>query len=490
MRYRLRLLPLGLAAVFGLASPALGQAFRQVSLNTSTGQIDRRYLPSRDTFDILVRAASELREFRGEYHSDGTGPTLPHPWVRRDGTKSKDATLRIEGLSPGTTYQFTFVLVRRPSGNEGRLIEAGVLNALRDAFRAHPAEPIGVAVAAAAPGVKAALEAVLPRAVPAAGSPLSGDPGALQAALETRGVDVLHNDYLRELALVGTLRTDYRTARRPLARSAVLKRTLDNLAARLDRQGSFAELGPPLASCRQVRDSTAFSTPDSLQTDLDQVTLLASLKAYDATMGSCRGLLRDIRLPRYASLGAQPGSAVADLMIPTADRLEALRSETERLVALWRKRENSLGQVATDLRRTLDSGVTVSDTLKDSLATEPSLVVPPKTTLGLALAGTLAPCSVTTSCVRIVPAVALSFQLRGLVGAEVGLTLADTDAPGRTRHLFWSVAGMTGLTMRLGATRPQRVGIGALILRQAEGSNFDSFRLGGYFSFTVYDFRL
>jgi hypothetical protein len=49
---------------------------------------------------------------------------------------------------------------------------------------------------------------------------------------------------------------------------------------------------------------------------------------------------------------------------------------------------------------------------------------------------------------------------------------------------------MTGLSVRLGAASRQRLGIGALILRQAEGANFDSFHLGGYFSFTVYDFRL
>jgi hypothetical protein len=49
---------------------------------------------------------------------------------------------------------------------------------------------------------------------------------------------------------------------------------------------------------------------------------------------------------------------------------------------------------------------------------------------------------------------------------------------------------MMGLSVRLGAARPQRLGMGALILRRAEGANFNSFRVGGYFSFTVYDFRL
>jgi hypothetical protein len=49
---------------------------------------------------------------------------------------------------------------------------------------------------------------------------------------------------------------------------------------------------------------------------------------------------------------------------------------------------------------------------------------------------------------------------------------------------------MTGLSVRLGATRSQRLGAGALILRQANGSNFDAFRLGGYVSFTLLDLAL
>jgi hypothetical protein len=246
----------------------------------------------------------------------------------------------------------------------------------------------------------------------------------------------------------------------------------------------------PVDACRQVQDPSALTGPDSVATDLDQLALLTSLKELDAALGSCRGLLRDVRLHQYNSLRMDQAGLVADLLLPVADRLEALRSATERLVSLWRKREGAFGQVATDLRRTLDARVTVSDTVTASFATDSKPDAPPATTLGLTLAGTYAPCSLTTSCLRIVPAITLGFRLKGLLGAEVGLTLADTEAPGRTRHLFWFTSAMTGLSVRLGANGAQRVGAGTLILRRAEGSDFDSFQLGGYVSFTLFDFRL
>jgi hypothetical protein len=462
-----------------------------VSLNPATGQIDRRYLPAEQAFDFLIRAASELRELRGEYLSPSRAdPTLLEPWIRRAGTKSSDATLRVDKLSPGTTYRFRFILVQQPTGNEGRLIEAGVLDALREAFRCRPAEPLEEAAALAAPRVKAALDSVLPGAVAASPSPLTGKPAAVVAALDGRGIDVLHEDYRRQLILVGTLWSGYRTARNTLAREPALARTVETLAARIARRHDVAELEAPLAACRTVRDSRLLGGPDSIRTDRDQLALLGALKEYDAAIGSCRALFRDVRLPRYAAVRPAGAWAAADIMIPTGHRLEALRSETERLLALWRKREGTLAQVATDVRRGLDTQVTLSDTIEASLGTQPRTDVPPKTTLGIGLAGTLAPCTIANSCVRIVPVVTLGFRLTGLLSTEVGLTLADTEAPGRTRHLFWFTSGMTGVSVRLGATGSQRIGAGALILRQADGDDFDSFRLGGYLSFTVYDFRL
>src|SRR5918995_4202527 len=99
MRYRSPWLPFYTTVWLGLATPAGGQTTRQVSLNTATGQIDRRYLPADQPFDFLIRASSELREFRGEYRSStDTSATVPVPWLRRDGTKSNDATLRINDL--------------------------------------------------------------------------------------------------------------------------------------------------------------------------------------------------------------------------------------------------------------------------------------------------------------------------------------------------------------------------------------------------------
>jgi hypothetical protein len=149
-----------------------------------------------------------------------------------------------------------------------------------------------------------------------------------------------------------------------------------------------------------------------------------------------------------------------------------------------------LGQVASDLRRALDTSVTVSDTLHATFATAPVPAAPPSATLGVALLGAYAPCSVTTWCLRIVPAVTVSFKLSGLLAAELGLTLAETEAPGRTQPLFWFTSGMAGLTIRLGANRAQRIGAGALILRPAEESGFSNFQLGGYLSLTLFDFRL
>lgn len=460
-------------------------------LNLATGEIDRRYLPANQTFDFLIRAASELLELHGQYLSaPGADPKPIEPWVRRGGTKSRDATLRVEKLSPGTSYRFRFILVRRPTGNDGRLIEAGVLDALRDALRARPAEPLDEAAALAAPRVKGALDSVLPGAVAAPPSPLTGAPEAVQAALDGRGVDVLHHDYRSQLALVGTLRAGYRTARISLAREPALANTVATLTGRIARLRDVAELEAPLAACRQVRDSTLLPGPDSIRTDLDQLALLGALKEYDAALGSCRALLRDVRLPRYAAVRSGAAWGTSDLMHPTAHRLGVLRSETERLLSLWRKREERLTQVASDVRRSLDTRVTLSDTIDASFGTEPRREVPPMTTFGVGLAGTLAPCTIANSCVRIVPTTTLSFRLTGLWVAEVGLTLADTEAPGRTRHLFWFTSGMTGVSLRLGATASQRIGAGALLLRQADGDDFDSFRLGGYLNFTVYDFRL
>lgn len=489
MRFRSGRLRLCLIAVVGLATPVAGQSIRQVSLNTANGQIDRRYLPYEETFDFLIRAAAELREFHGQYRTtpDG-GHVSAEPWIRREGTRSQGATLRISSLSPGQTYEFTFVLVRRPSGNEGRLIEAGVLDALRDAFRAHPAEPLEVVVGLAAPRVKAALDAVLPLGRPLPGSPLTGDEEALKIALETRGIDVLHNDYRRQLAAVEALRGELVAARGSLGRARALARTVDTIAHSL-RRGSFAELGPALAACGQVRDSLALNPTVPAGTEANQIELLVTLKQLDAALGSCRGLLRDVRLPQYANVSRGRGGQTADLLLPVADRLKALRSSVERLVSLWRKRESTLGQLATDVRRTLDTRVTVSDTIEISFATASEPNNPPGTTLGLALVGTYAPCDSTNSCIRIVPAVTLGFNVKGLLGVEAGLTLADTEAPGRTRHLFWFTSAMIGPTVRLGASRAQRLGAGVLILRRAEGSDFNSFRLGGYVSFTVYDFR-
>jgi hypothetical protein len=394
-------------------------------------------------------------------------------------------------LSPGDTFQFWFVRVWRPTGNEGRLIEVAALDVLRDAFRQRPADStIDQAAALAGPGLHHALDSVLPKAVAAPPSPLTGNPAAVVAVLNGRGVDLLQKDYARRFGLVGTLRSDYLTTRGALAREPGLARTVETLTARIARRSEVAELRAPLADCTTVRDSMKLRGPESIRLDLDQLALLGALKQYAAALGSCRALLRDVRLPQYAALRKDTRWAASDVLTPTAYRLEALRSETEGLLALWRKREGTLAQVASDVRRGLDSGVTWSDTVEISLETEPRTDVPPGTTLGIGLAGTLAPCSLSNSCLRIVPAVTLGFRLAALVGAEVGLTLADTDAPGRTRHLFWFSSGMTGLAVRLGPTGRQRIGIGALILRQAEADDFDSFRLGGYLSFTVYDFRL
>lgn len=474
-----------------LSSSARAQGIRQVPLNTATGTIDRPYLPASQTFDFLVRAASELREMHAEYRSPQDAEAIvAAPWTRLGGTQSRDATVRVAGLRPGVTYQFRFVFVRRPNGNEGRLIEAGVADALRDAFRARPAEPLDSAAALAGPRVKAALDSAMPRAVPVPASPLTGVPPMVVAALQGRGVDVLHADYRRQLGLVYIVRARYRLARADLARAPLLARVIDRLGGQVRRRGDVSELEAPLAACRLVRDSLAQSGPDSLQTDQDHLDLLRALKAYDAALGSCRSLLRDIRLPRYAAVRVPSAAEASDLLGPVAGRLDVVRSETEQLVLLWRKRDGALSQVAGDIRRGLDTRVSVSDTLRVALTSAPRLEVPPRSTLGIGLAATWAPCSVTDSCIRIVPTLGLSFRLQGLVGADVGFTLADTDAPGRTRHLFWFTSAMTGVSVRLGAARSQRLGAGALILRRAEGSDFDSFHVGGYVNFTVYDLRL
>jgi hypothetical protein len=496
MRIRSWHLQLCVPALFGLVTPATAQHVRQVSLNTATGEIDRSFLPSNQTFDFLIRAAAELREFRGQYRS-GTATNVLPTWIRKEGTKSADATIRIDSLEPGRSYQFTFVLVRRPTGNEARLIEAGVLDALRDAFRRAPDQSLDSIVALAAPQVKAALEQVLQRGVPRAASALSGDRQALQAALGVRGVDVLHTDYVAQLVLVQALRVELRAARRAMAQQPQLARVTRTISETLGHRGSLAELGVPVAACRKVRDTSTFERPDTILTDLQQLTLLGALKELDAAIALCQGLLRDVRLPRYSAafpghltVGRGGASQAADLLLPVSDRLEALRSATEGLVTLWRKREGSLGPVATDVRRALDTQVTVSDTLNASFATAAEPQVPPSATLGIALLATYAPCSTDSSCIRIVPAVSLGLRLSGILGAEAGFTLADTEAPGETQHLFWFTSAIAGLSVRLGKDRRQRVGAGVLILREADASEFDSFRLGGYASLTLYDFRL
>ncbi len=111
-------------------------------------------------------------------------------------------------------------------------------------------------------------------------------------------------------------------------------------------------------------------------------------------------------------------------------------------------------QVATDIRRALDTQVMVSaHTLNASLATAAEPQVPPRATLGIALLATYAPCTTEASCIRIVLAVSLGLRLTGILGAEAGFTLADTEAPGETQHLFWFTSAVAGLSVRLGKDR-------------------------------------
>ncbi len=390
MRIRPWHLQLCVPALFGLVTPATAQHVRQVSLNTATGEIDRPFLPSDQTFDFLIRAAASSRVSRAvpQRHRDDRAPT----WTRREGTKSADATIRIDSLEPGRSYQFTFVLVRRPTGNEARLIEAGVLKALLDAFRMAPDQSLDSIVALAAPQVKAALEQVLEHAVPRAATALSGDRQALQAALGVRGTDVLHTDYVAQLVLVEALRVELRAARRAVAQQPqVTPNYLRNAPSSRRFCGVGRSGGRVPGRCVTPRPS---SVPTRSLTNLQQLTLLGALKELDAAIALCRGLLRDVRLPRYSAafprqLTVGPGGAsrAADLLLPVSNRLEALRSATEGLVTLWRKRDGSLGPVATDIRRALDTQVMVSDTLNASLATAAEPQVPPRATLGIALLG-------------------------------------------------------------------------------------------------------
>ena len=489
MAHRVRLLVICLTAVGSGSLPLRGQAVRQIPLNTATGTIDRARLPAGEPFDFLIRAASELREFRGRYRAAvDSPPTTPEPWVRQDGTKSRDATLRIEGLRPDATYYFTFVLVRRPTGNEGRLIETEVADQLRDTFRAAPDQPLEGLGASAAPRVAGALRAVLPRAVPMPGSPFGGAPAPVMAALAARGLDLLQVDYRRQLEVVRRLRVEFQAAREGLAGAPPFTRAVDAIATALARHGGYAELAAPRDACRLVGDPSRPPGPERVEHEEEQLALLGALKDYDATVGSCRDLFRDLRLPRYQDLAVTGTAAASDLFLAPTGRLEALRGETERLLSLTRKRAGALSQVATDLRRGLDAGVTIVDSLTASFVTA-AAPHSASVSIGIGLAGVHIPCSETGDCLRIVPDATVNLRLAGLLGVELGLTLARTETAGRTRHLFWFAGGLTGLSVRLGE-RPQRLGAGAVLLRRDEPGMTGGFRIGWYVGFTAFDLRL
>ncbi len=273
-------------ALFGLVTPATAQHVRQVSLNTATGEIDRPFLPSDQTFDFLIRAAAELREFRGQYRS-GTATTVLPTWTRREGTQV--CRRHHPDRQPGAGQELPVHVRPGPAayGNEARLIEAGVLKALLDAFRMAPDQSLDSIVALAAPQVKAALEQVLEHAVPRAATALSGDRQALQAALGVRGTDVLHTDYVAQLVLVEALRVELPAARRAVAQQPQVTRVTRTISETLRHRGGFAELGAPAAACREVRDPATFERPDTILTNLQQLTLLGALKELDVLRSRC-----------------------------------------------------------------------------------------------------------------------------------------------------------------------------------------------------------
>jgi hypothetical protein len=286
MRERSRRLVSCLTATLGLAAAAHGQPIRRVSLDP-TGRIDRRFLPA-DSFDFSIRAASELKEFRGRYGRDSASISLGAPWTRVPGTGSRDATLRVPSLSPGVTYHFEFTLVRRPTGNESRLIEVAAQDALQAAFRTMARSPLDSVVATAAPNLRRALDTNFPGAEPDSASPFTGSPAALLSALRSRGVDLVHADYRSQADRVERLRDEFLAARRALIASAAFLRAVDTIAGRRARVDGFAELEGPVLACRALREP-AGARDLALTDDGNQVNLLAALKAYDANWGLCRG---------------------------------------------------------------------------------------------------------------------------------------------------------------------------------------------------------
>ncbi len=483
-----------LAAGFGFTEPISGQTMRQIPLDLGRGEIGRRYLPARDTFLFVVRVASEARELRGQYRRTD-GPEAASrielaPWPRTGGTRSRDATLIVGGLEPGASYRFEFTLIRRPTGNEGRLVENAVTAALHQVFRADPTAELADAIGVASDRIRSALTDVLPRAAHQPGSAFDTSVAALEGALGARDVGRIQAEYRHRHASAAVHRDELVTARARLAAIPLFAATLDRIAARISQGDGIPELAEPLAMCRALL-APAAPRDFPLASDTDQLATLDALEAYGARADGCRGLLRDVRLPRYADrLRIDEARSTLDLLSPVTSRLDAFRTETERLLALWQRRDRALQQVGSDLRRSLDTDVTIDSVVTATFTAQPAEQRPPSATIGAGLATVWTPCSTSGECLRIVPQATVSFRIRHLLGAEIGLTLADTDAPGRTRHLFWFNSAMIGPTLRLGATRSQRLGAGVLILRNASGENLDVFHLGGYLSFTVLDFRL
>lgn len=480
-----------LAIAGAVIRPAAAQV-KRVPLGPGARQFGVAFLPAPDSFDIVIRATGDLFEVRGtRTQLDSTGePQALSPWRRPLGVGAKEATIRVSGLQSGTRYRFAFDLIRKPTGNEARQIEAFALDTLRGTFAQAPVGPLPQLAESLARALRHPLTRVLSNHQHLTTTPLAFPTTGAQVLeyLTARDADLQHDSYDRQVKLVVALDSALQAAQRLVAGGPfpALRR---ELAHRIANSKAFPELDGPRQACDSVDSSIPLPAfPSAREREL--LDGLAAVNAGTAALGRCRGLLRDLRLDRYQRVQPRKPAAIgaiADLLVPVGERVDELRAALEEQLGFWRRRDAALRQVAQDIRRATEAAVRVRDTLTADGLTKTD--TPAMTVAGLGVAVAAVPCGPSRSCVRVVPNLGLGFRIGGNTYFDLGLSLSSTAAADRTRHLFWFSSLMAGPSIRLGKSA-RRLGVGVVVLRGAVDSLGTAFRFGGYLNLTVVDFRL
>lgn len=491
---------LAAAVAGGLVGPLVAQV-KRVPVAAGARQFGVGFLAAApDSFDFVIRATGDLFVARVGWTrtvpATNTGTAKRDPatgdsvsWSRPVGVAAKEATLRISGLLPASSYRFVFSLFRKPTGNESRQIEAYALDTLRGVFAAAPTSSLDSLLPLVDLAIARSVSRVLPATIRSDTAPkYPRDTAELHEYLKIRLVDRHHAAYRRQADLATDLATALERVQDETSKGRFpALRTL--IAAKIGGDAGVPELRAPALGCDSVEKK--LSLPDLGKAGEDRlIDGLRAVHAATAVLSTCRGLLRDIRLDRYLAVRPRPDSLrqIADELLPVSARLEELKAGLEEQLAIWRRRDAAIRQVSQDLRRAAEASIRAVESFTVDGRTAPR-DDPPSTVAGLGLAVTALPCANDETCLRLIPNATIGLRMSRRAYLDLGLTLANTESSGRTRHLFWFSSLMIGPSIRLGAT-PGRLGAGLVILRGREDRLGSAITFGGYLNLTVIDFRL